>query len=74
MRNSPKVIEWIERRINLTEIFSVLTMFGLFYAEVDTSKPLLPAVREALSKPFPSYARFPRVLGLLVLILFVFEV
>jgi quinol-cytochrome oxidoreductase complex cytochrome b subunit len=74
MRNPPRVIQWIERRINLTEIFSLLTMFGLFYAEVDTSKPLAQALREALSKPFPSYARFPRVLGLLVLILFVFEV
>jgi len=74
VRNSPKLLEWIERRINLTEIFSALTMFGLFYAEVDTSKPLAQALREALAKPFPSYARFPRVLGLLVLILFVFEV
>lgn len=74
MRNFLRVVEWIEHRINLTEIFSILTMFGLFYAEVDTSKPLRQALREALAKPFPSYARFPRVLGLLVLILFVFEV
>lgn len=69
-----KVIDWIERRVNLTELFSMLTMFGLFYTEVDTSKPIREALREAFRKPMPSYSRWPRVLGLLALILFLFEV
>ncbi len=69
-----RVIDWIERRVNLTELFSMLTMFGLFYTEVDTSKPIAEALREAFRKPMPSYSRWPRVLGLLALILFLFEV
>ena len=69
-----RVVDWIERRVNLTELFSMLTMFGLFYTEVDTSKPIAEALREAFRKPMPSYSRWPRVLGLLALILFLFEV
>ncbi len=68
-----QIVRWLEQRINLTEIFSLLTISGLFYTEVDTSKPLNEALKEALAKPLPSYSRWPRVLGLLTLILFVIE-
>ena len=68
-----QVVRWLEQRINLTEIFSLLTISGLFYTEVDTSKPLKQALKEALAKPLPSYSRWPRVLGLLTLILFAIE-
>ncbi len=66
--------KWFEARINLTEVFSLLSIFGFFYREVDTTKPISVAIREALSKPLPSYSRWPRVLGLLVFLLFGFEV
>jgi len=68
-----QLIDWTEKRLNLTEMVSLLTMFGLFYTELNTSKPLSEAVREALAKPLPAYSRWPRVMGLLVLILFLFE-
>lgn len=63
------ILDWLERRLNLTEIFSFLTSFGLFYTSVDSSKPLRRAVREALDQPIPSYSRWPRVLGLIVVLL-----
>lgn len=61
---------WIEARLNLTEIASFLSVFGLLPAELDTRKPLRQALDEALSQPLPSHARWPRVLGILSFILF----
>ena len=63
---------WLEERFNLTEMFAFLTSFGLFPAELDARRPLKEALDEALSRPFPSYARWPRVLGILSILLFVF--
>jgi quinol-cytochrome oxidoreductase complex cytochrome b subunit len=63
---------WIEKRFNLTEMFSFLTNFGIFPAELDTSLPLREAIDDALRHPMPSYARWPRVLGLLSVLLFAF--
>jgi quinol-cytochrome oxidoreductase complex cytochrome b subunit len=68
------VLEWLERRINVTEIFSLLTSYGLFYAELDSRKPLREALSEARKQPFASYARWPRVLGLLVVVLLGIEI
>jgi quinol-cytochrome oxidoreductase complex cytochrome b subunit len=68
------LLEWLERRINVTEIFSLLTSYGLFYSEVDSRKPLQEALKEARDHPFPSYARWPRVLGLLVVLLIAIEI
>jgi quinol-cytochrome oxidoreductase complex cytochrome b subunit len=65
---------WLEERFNLTEIFAFLTSFGLFPAELDSSKPLRAAIREALSRPIRSYARWPRVLGIISVLLFAFLV
>ncbi len=67
------VLDWLSRRLNLTEIFSLLTSYGLFYAELDPSKPLFEALREAAERPAPSYARWPRVLGLIVVVLIAIE-
>lgn len=61
---------WIEARLNLTEIASFLSVFGLLPAELDTRKPLREALDEALSRPLPSHARWPRILGILSFILF----
>jgi quinol-cytochrome oxidoreductase complex cytochrome b subunit len=63
---------WLEARFNLTEMFSFLTSFGLFPTELDTSRPLKEAIDESLSRPFPSYARWPRALGILSMLLFLF--
>jgi quinol-cytochrome oxidoreductase complex cytochrome b subunit len=63
---------WLEQRFNLTEMFSFLTNFGLFPAELDTRLPLREAIGDALQRPMPSYARWPRVLGILSVLLFAF--
>ncbi len=67
------VLDWLSRRLNLTEIFSLLTSYGLFYAELDPRKPLPEALAEAAARPAPSYARWPRVLGLMVVVLIAIE-
>jgi cytochrome b6 len=53
-------------------MFSFLTNFGLFPSELDTRKPLREALDESLRRPLPSYARWPRVLGILSFLLFLF--
>jgi len=68
-----RLLAWFERRLNLTEIFSLLSIYGLFYTELDTRKPLRQALREAVARPLPSYARWPRLLGLLAVGLFVVQ-
>lgn len=72
-REDPGLLGWLSRRLNLTEIFSLLTSYGLFYAEVDNRKPLSEALAEALARPSPSYAGGPRVLGLIVVVLLAIE-
>jgi quinol-cytochrome oxidoreductase complex cytochrome b subunit len=64
------LIGWLEERVNLTEIFSFLTHFGLVFTPVDTARPLRETMSEIARQPVPSYARGPRVLGLLAAILF----
>ena len=67
------ILDWLSDRLNLTEIFSLLTSYGLFYAELDTSKPLREALAEATRRPMRSYARWPRGLGLMVVVLIAIE-
>ena len=54
--------DWLSARLNLTEIFSLLTSYGLFYGELDPRKPLREALEEVAEQPMVSYARWPRVL------------
>lgn len=68
------LLEWLSTRLNLTEIFSLLTSYGLFYNELDPRKPLSEALEEALDRPVPSYSRWPRVLGLIILVLLAVEI
>jgi quinol-cytochrome oxidoreductase complex cytochrome b subunit len=63
---------WVEKRFNLTEMFSFLTNFGLFPVELNTRLPLRQAIGDAIRGPMPSYARWPRVLGILSVLLFAF--
>jgi quinol-cytochrome oxidoreductase complex cytochrome b subunit len=71
-RNRGRLLGWLEARVNLTEIVSFLTVFGLLPVELDSRKPLREALREAMSRPLPSYARWPQVIGVLSFILFLF--
>ena len=66
-------VAWLERRLNLTEIFSFLSHFGLVYTPVDNTRPVGDVVRDVARMPVPSYTRGPRVLGLLAVILFGLE-
>lgn len=70
----PGWVAWLERRLNLTEIFSFLSHFGVVYAPVDNTRPVGEVVREVARMPVPAYSRGPRVLGLLAVILFGLEV
>jgi quinol-cytochrome oxidoreductase complex cytochrome b subunit len=72
-RERGRWVAWLERRVNLTEIFSFLSHFGLVYTPVDTTRPVREVVREVARLPVPTYARGPRVLGLLAAILFGLE-
>ena len=67
------VVEWLEQRVNLTELFSIITHFGIVYTPVDTRLPLREALRDIARKPLISYARWPQILGLLTALLFMLE-
>jgi quinol-cytochrome oxidoreductase complex cytochrome b subunit len=60
-----RALDWLEQRLNLTEIFSFITHFGLVFTPMDTTRPLLDVAREAADRRVPAYARGPRVLALL---------
>jgi quinol-cytochrome oxidoreductase complex cytochrome b subunit len=62
------VVEWLEQRINLSEIFSFLTHFGLVFTPVDATRPFRDVAREVAEKRVPSYSHGPRVLALLAAI------
>ena len=74
MSMSRRILRWFEARINLTEIFSFITTFGLAYGDIDTRKKLDEAVEEAFKRPLPAYAQWPHVLGLVAFLLFLFQV
>ena len=63
-------VDWLEQRVNLSEIFSFITHFGLVYTPVDTQKPVREVLRDVAAEPVPRYAHGARVLGLLAAILF----
>ena len=63
-------LDWLERRINVTELFSVLSHFGFVYTPVDNTRPLREVWDEVLARPVSSYLRWPRVLGLVTAVLF----
>ena len=67
-------LDWFSERLNMTEFLSILSGFGLIYVELDSRKPPRQALAEALARPLPSYARWPRVLGLTVVVLVALEI
>ena len=38
-----RLLDWLSRRLNLSEIFSFFTGFGLFNTELDTGKAASPS-------------------------------
>ena len=69
-----RCIDWFEQRLNLSEIFSFWTTFGILYAPLDANRPVREVVREALLRPLPSYQRWPHVFGILTFVTFLLEV
>ncbi len=67
-------LQWLDDRLNLTEIFSILSLFALAYGQIDTTKGIRHALKEAFFKPIESYLRWPHILGIIVLLLFLIEV
>jgi ubiquinol-cytochrome c reductase cytochrome b subunit len=67
-------VDWLEQRVNLSEIFSFITHFGLVYTPVDTQKPVREVIRDVAAESVPRYAQGARVLGLLAAILFGLQV
>jgi ubiquinol-cytochrome c reductase cytochrome b subunit len=68
------LVGWLEQRLNLSELFSLITHFGLVYTPVDSTRPVRDAVRDVAERPVESLALWPRVLGLLAALLFLLEV
>jgi ubiquinol-cytochrome c reductase cytochrome b subunit len=69
-QRSPGLIEWFERRLQLSELFSFLSHFGFVYTPLDTRLPFRELLRQVGSRPVSSYLRWPRVLGLVTTVLF----
>lgn len=63
------LLDWFSRRLNLTEIFSLLTSYGIYYGELDSRKPLREALAEAEQRPVALYSRWPRILSLIAVVL-----
>lgn len=68
-----RAVDWIDARINLSELFSFLTHFGLIYTPIDTKRPLRDVLEQIRTTPLESYARWPHILGLLTALLFALE-
>jgi quinol-cytochrome oxidoreductase complex cytochrome b subunit len=66
----PGLLDWLERRVNLSEIVSFVSHFGFVYTPVDSSRPVREVLRQVAAEPVPAIARGPRVLGLIAAILF----
>jgi ubiquinol-cytochrome c reductase cytochrome b subunit len=64
---------WLEQRINLSELFSFITHFGLVYTPVDTTRPIGEVLSRVSDEPVESYLHGPRVLGLLAAIVFLLQ-
>ncbi len=73
MSASGKLITWLEERLNLTEIFSFFSTFGLSYGEINLTKPLRASFKEAFQRKLPVYTQGRHQLGLLIFLLFGFQ-
>jgi quinol-cytochrome oxidoreductase complex cytochrome b subunit len=69
-RPRPGWMDWLEQRVELSELFSFLTHFGVVYTPLDTRRPLRELLRDLATRTAPSYLAWPRVLTPLAAILF----
>jgi quinol-cytochrome oxidoreductase complex cytochrome b subunit len=67
-------MEWVERRLNLSELFSFLTHFGLLYTPVDTTRPMAEVLGELRRQAMPRVFDVPRALGVVAVLAFLVEV
>lgn len=68
-----RVVDWLERRMALSELFSFVTHFGFIWTRIDPNRPVREVVREAANVPVERYAMWPRAFGLFVAVLFLLE-
>ena len=68
-----RILDALERRMNVSELFSFLTQFGLVTVPLDTRRPLRELLRDLDAMPVPEYARGPQVLSMLMAVLFAIE-
>jgi quinol-cytochrome oxidoreductase complex cytochrome b subunit len=68
-----RVLDALEKRVNMSELFSFLSHFGLVTVPLDTRRPLRELLRDLDKMPVPEYARGPQVLGVLMAVLFAIE-
>ena len=68
-----RVLDALERRMNVSELFSFLTHFGLVTVPLDTRRPVRELMRDLDDMPMPEYARGPQILGVLMAVLFGIE-
>ena len=68
-----RVLDWLEQRVQLSELFSFLSHFGLVTVPLDTKRPLRELLNDLDRMPVPQYARGPQALGLVTAVLFALE-
>jgi quinol-cytochrome oxidoreductase complex cytochrome b subunit len=68
-----RLLDWLEQRVDLSELFSFLTHFGLLTVPLDTRKPLRELLRDLDRTALPAYATGRQMLGVLMALLFGLE-
>lgn len=68
-----RVLDWIEQRVQLSELFSFLSHFGLVAVPLDTRRSLRELLDDLDKLQVPQYVRGPQALGALTAVLFALE-
>jgi len=68
-----RLLDALEQRLNLSELFSFLSHFGLVMVPLDTRRPLRELLSDLDALPVPEYVRGPQALGVLMAVLFAIE-
>jgi quinol-cytochrome oxidoreductase complex cytochrome b subunit len=67
-------MEWLERRVPLGELFSLLGHFGVVPVATDPTRPVAETLAGLRSRPVPKLVAWPWVLGPLATVLFALQV
>jgi quinol-cytochrome oxidoreductase complex cytochrome b subunit len=68
-----RLLDALEQRLNLSELFSFISHFGLVMVPLDTRRPLRELLRDLDAMPVPEYVRGRQALGVLMAVLFGIE-